>query len=289
MPQMTIFDAIENDCDIDAVLEILQLDPEQVRAQSETRDTPLHLAAWQGCTRIVQILLDHGADIAAKGDRGYTPLHYAAKHGQLDAIKLLVKRGAKLEAKDVDGWTPLQSSRWDEARTLLLKLGAKLDAQTAIVEHKNKSLPKLLKNMRHAKPKSRATDIQLMLYYAICNRNAAAVKELLKQGADPNRSHAEGRRSPLHDAVSNSAGNAEIVKLLIDHGADVNYEIIDPDGPRTPLWQALEVRFHAAAEFLRAAGAKEPTRPITQYPFPVRWASEADLPNPKARPKKKRS
>jgi ankyrin repeat protein len=282
---MTIFAAIENDCDIDAVLDILQRDPRQLKARSELKDTPLHVAASQGCTRIVQILLDRGADIAARGDRRYTPLHYAAQENQLDVIKLLVKRGANLEAADISGSTPLQSTRWDEARALLLKLGAKLDAQTAIIEHSNQSLPKLLKQARTSKSKTPAKDLQLLLYIAIANHNVSAVKALLAQGADPNRGHHDDARPPLHDAVSGTDGHPEIIKLLIDHGADVNYEIPDEEGPKSPLWYALEMRCDAGAELLRAAGAREPTRPIRQYDFEIRPAPQV---KPKPRPARKK-
>jgi uncharacterized protein len=87
-------------------------------------------------------LLEHGADVNAVGEFGWTPLHAAAYQGLTDVIELFVSKGAKLEAKDKLGQTPLSISlailtkeagarrlqiprryRGDVAQ-LLLKLGA---------------------------------------------------------------------------------------------------------------------------------------------------------------------
>ncbi len=41
-------------------------------------DTCLHIAAFTGNLRAVQLLVREGLDVNAKGDMGYTPLHYAS-------------------------------------------------------------------------------------------------------------------------------------------------------------------------------------------------------------------
>jgi cytohesin len=55
-------------------------------------------------------LLEHGADVNAVGEFGWTPLHAAAYQGLTDVIELLVSRGAKTEIKDKLGQTPLSIS-----------------------------------------------------------------------------------------------------------------------------------------------------------------------------------
>ena len=55
-------------------------------------------------------LLDHGADVNAVGEFGWTPLHNAAYQGLTDVIELLIDRGAKTETKDKLGQTPLSIS-----------------------------------------------------------------------------------------------------------------------------------------------------------------------------------
>uniref|UniRef100_A0A7N0U4Z7 Uncharacterized protein n=1 Tax=Kalanchoe fedtschenkoi TaxID=63787 RepID=A0A7N0U4Z7_KALFE len=60
--------------------------------------TPLHLAAEGGHLRIMDLLLEHGANIDArtKGSCGWTPLHIAAKERKRQAVKFLVENGAFL-------------------------------------------------------------------------------------------------------------------------------------------------------------------------------------------------
>ncbi|XP_075087089.1 phytochrome-interacting ankyrin-repeat protein 1 isoform X2 [Nicotiana tabacum] len=60
--------------------------------------TPLHLAAKGGHLRVMDELLERGADIDArtKGVCGWTPLHHAAKKGKRKAIRFLIKNGAFL-------------------------------------------------------------------------------------------------------------------------------------------------------------------------------------------------
>lgn len=62
--------------------------------------TPLRIAAAQGDTQIMNLLLDAGANINAQDNDGWTPLWDAALAGRLQAVELLVKRGADLHLQD---------------------------------------------------------------------------------------------------------------------------------------------------------------------------------------------
>jgi hypothetical protein len=72
----------------------------------------LALASMHGHTRIVQLLLDAGADPNRYNPEGFhahsTPLHQAVASGHAELVRLLVERGARLDARDriYDG-TPL--------------------------------------------------------------------------------------------------------------------------------------------------------------------------------------
>ena len=84
-------------------------------------DTPLHKAARNGHSAVVELILEHRPGTTLrKIHRGtfktktgryakrYTPLHWAAKQGHLDIVQLLVGNGAYLEAETPDrGWTAL--------------------------------------------------------------------------------------------------------------------------------------------------------------------------------------
>ena len=57
--------------------------------------TVLMWASWLGLSEIVEVLLEHGANVNAKGSRGYTALMSAAENNHTEIIKLLHSYGAK--------------------------------------------------------------------------------------------------------------------------------------------------------------------------------------------------
>ena len=56
---------------------------------------------------VINLLLDHGANVNAKGKKKVTPLMYAAWFGMKDAVEVLVRRGAALNESDEAGRTAL--------------------------------------------------------------------------------------------------------------------------------------------------------------------------------------
>lgn len=74
-------------------------------------ETPLHLAAKNGCTEVVQLLLEHKANVEAKASNGMTPLHLAVwfslKHEDLSTVEALLRFHADASVIDNDGMTPL--------------------------------------------------------------------------------------------------------------------------------------------------------------------------------------
>ncbi|EQC24975.1 TKL protein kinase [Saprolegnia diclina VS20] len=107
-------------------------DGADVNCTSNTRWTPLHVAASQGQYGAVGLLLTRGAAIAAKNDDGETPLHVAALHGHLAVVRLLLEKGAAIAAKTKRGDTPLHvapSTGQYDAADLLLEKGAAIAAK----------------------------------------------------------------------------------------------------------------------------------------------------------------
>ncbi|XP_005853119.1 PREDICTED: tankyrase-1, partial [Myotis brandtii] len=89
--------------------------------------TPLHLAAGYNRVRIVQLLLQHGADVHAKDKGGLVPLHNACSYGHYEVTELLLKHGACVNAMDLWQFTPLHeaaSKNRVEVCSLLLSHGA---------------------------------------------------------------------------------------------------------------------------------------------------------------------
>ena len=57
-------------------------------------NTLLHQACKEHNTQLVELLVEHGADINCRDAEGFTPLHIAAIHGQMQVVKKLVELGA---------------------------------------------------------------------------------------------------------------------------------------------------------------------------------------------------
>ncbi|XP_022730422.1 uncharacterized protein LOC111285312 isoform X2 [Durio zibethinus] len=74
--------------------------------------TPLHVSAGYDRAEIIKYLLDWQgpakAELEAKNMYGETPLHMAAKNGCSEAARLLLAHGAFIEAKANEGMTPIK-------------------------------------------------------------------------------------------------------------------------------------------------------------------------------------
>lgn len=64
-------------------------------------------ACGYGATRVVEFLLERGADVAEHSGDGFTGAHYAAMYGNLETVKLLLRRNPPLEIKTARGGTVL--------------------------------------------------------------------------------------------------------------------------------------------------------------------------------------
>ena len=92
------------------------------------RVMPLHSAIANRRAAIVQLLLDHGADVNATQADDFTPLHEAAQNGMLDVTQWLLDRGADINLRlSSSGKTPLALAlehHHDEVAQLLKRHGA---------------------------------------------------------------------------------------------------------------------------------------------------------------------
>jgi ankyrin repeat protein len=70
--------------------------------------SPLIIAAFNGCTDIVRMLLDAGADIGHRNDQGENALISASQEGNIDVVKVLLDAGADKNQPNADGETPLE-------------------------------------------------------------------------------------------------------------------------------------------------------------------------------------
>jgi len=93
--------------------------------------TPLHIAAVNGFTELIEILLSCGANIEGKDSNERTPIIYAAsKKENFAAVQLLIKKGADCTARGRTGTTAMhEAAKADSQKmvTLLLKEGAEAE------------------------------------------------------------------------------------------------------------------------------------------------------------------
>jgi ankyrin repeat domain-containing protein 50 len=84
----------------------------QHRVRTDSMDTELHrtpllLAAWHGCERVVELLLKAGGDVDSKDRYQRTPLFWTAYFGNMAMAAILLENGANIDSRDICGQTPL--------------------------------------------------------------------------------------------------------------------------------------------------------------------------------------
>jgi ankyrin repeat protein len=212
--------------DLDAVR---QLAAKSGAAGVRTRlgETPLHYAATYGTTESVRILLDRGADPNARNNAEATPLIYAGY--SLEKTRLLVEKGADVNAHARNGVTPLM-------------VAASVHGNVATVRY-------LLEKGADAKA-TRASGGDA-LQTAALKSEVEAVRLLLAKGADAHRADNAGSTA-LMSAFLNVA-DREMVRLLLDAGADVN--AFNTDAGRRPVGPVTTFRL---TPLLYAAPAADP-------------------------------
>jgi ankyrin repeat protein len=139
---------------------LLKEKPGLVKLRNGEGLNPLHVAAREGQTEVVRLLIAAGADVKALDDHpaeefrrqytdGWTPLHFAAMTGQTAVAAILLDHGADVNAADQRGkGTALHYAAWAgnaELVKLLLARGANRDAK----DEMNRTPLDLAKEKRH--------------------------------------------------------------------------------------------------------------------------------------------
>lgn len=193
--------------------------------------------------RKVMALLDASPDLVHTGDlRTSQPIHWAVMTRQIDIIDELLRRGADIDAQRLDGARPIHLTNGDyfyrdwrdvppeitstpgDVYAHLVERGAKVDLGMAAA----------------TADRTRVTQI--------LNANPQSVNQVSDYG-----SYYIGCGALLKNAVL--GGDIEIVKMMVDRGADLNLpeEGIAPEGHA--LYTAVSRGLYEIAELLLKHGA----------------------------------
>ncbi|MFP3033743.1 MAG: ankyrin repeat domain-containing protein [Wolbachia sp.] len=182
-----------------------------VKVSDNYGNTLLHWAAFNGRLKIVEYLIEKGADVNVKERNGFAPLHLAVQGGNnilftlsapnkhLKIVEYLIGKDADLEAIDNDERTPLhlavEGSNFNTTR-LLIEKGANVNAK-----EKNHWVP---------------------LYLAVKDGNLNIVELLVNSENIDIEARSEVGDTPLHIAARE--GNFDIAKLLINNGTNIDVQ-----------------------------------------------------------------
>ena len=216
-----------------------------VNAATRYGVTPIYLAALNGSEPMIRRLLDAGVDPNSANPGGETALMTAARTGKIGAVKLLLDRGAKVNAQDIEHgqtalmWAVLENHA--DVVELLLARGAEINAHTKVTITPGEYVPAraaaasgvgIIRQRALPTPNGGLTP----LLFAIRDGNAPMMRLLLDHGADINASSGN-HTTPLLIALLN--GQVAMATELLNRGADPNAQ---DDYHRAALFAAIDLR-----------------------------------------------
>lgn len=176
--------------------------------------------------KVMNILLDAGADIDAVDAQGETALFHVAKYGTIDILLPLLERGANTSVKNNDG------------HTVLIK---------AIVEGRPDSVLKMLE--QGVSPAVKGNRKEASLFETALRGNTEDVLTFLNEGINPDAQTEEGFTALM---AASGMGHKEIVSALLDRGANVNAK---DSGTLSPVIIAAHVGNRETVRLLLEGGA----------------------------------
>jgi ankyrin repeat protein len=195
--------------------------------------------------------------LAARMTRGHhrrTPLHHATAKNRLRIVQLLLELGADPNAIDATGATALTTVAQEDAdpaiASALLAAGARFDFLTAVNTQRYGEAEAMLQDdPARIGPDGRDT---IALHLAVSKRNLNTIRWLLAHGVDVNAKRLmwDCNHTALHMTVE--SGEMDIARLLLNAGADPN--IRDDKFNSTALGWAHYFGRADFAEFLRENG-----------------------------------
>ena len=261
----------------------------EAKFNASPKGEPAALALRNHDLQQLRELLDRQPELVGKGDRrSNQPIHWATMTRQLDAIDELIRRGADINAQRIDGARPVHLTNGDyfyrgwrdvppdwpvtasQVMAHLKARGAFIDLPTAC--HTG-DIDRVRELLRHDPSLANRLG-EYEGYYLGAGAplsNAAAVgrmdivRLLLEHGADPNLPEEQiaPRGKALYSAVYQ--GHYDIAKLLLEHGAFPNPPV---ESSGDALWVAQEWRPDKRMEQLLLSYGATPAKEHTDQDWP---------------------
>ncbi len=244
-----------------------------------------------GHQQVVQLLVDHGADVRIADKNGVTPLMHArergfteieqmllkesknagafinaAEKGDTTAVLSFLKKGVDINSKDAKGRTAVMAAthgNHPETVKALIQEGADINirdnrSDNPFLYAGAEGLLEILKLTIDAGADTKLTNRfnGTALIPASEHAHVEVVKEILERtDVDVNHINRSGWTALLEAIVLGNGGldHQKVVQLLVDHGADV--QIPDKAGV-TPLQHAKKRGYTKIEQILLKAGAK---------------------------------
>ena len=240
--------------------------------------------------QIVQLLVDHGADINIPDKAGITPLEHAqtrgfteivsilhhammrdmqvitaAERGDIETVRRLLDQGASVTAREGNGRTALIAAAYRNDLPiveLLIQAGADVNLQdntqqSAYLIATSDGYLELLQRTLQAGANVHGTDSYngTGLIRAADRGHVEIIQELLKTDIQIDHINNLGWTALLEAIILGDGGprHTEVVRLLVEAGADVN--LADANGV-TPLAHARQRGHQQMVEILQNAGAR---------------------------------
>jgi ankyrin repeat protein len=227
---ITPHELLWNQCPKEA-LKIMQADPTWInKKEPEYQCTPLHHASRFGFLEVVDWLLANGADVDARAYNDFSPLYFADEPA---VVRSLLRHKPKEKERAYEffryplehaaeqvAWGGTDVQKWREIVKLMLDAGAQNTLQVAAYLDDFARVREALKvnpRLANALEGSQFTPLRI----AAMKGRTEICRILLENKADPN-DWENGQGFPI---LVHAIEHPEVVKLLLDAGADVKTRI----------------------------------------------------------------